>query len=772
MAPMLSLQLFGGILLKDGDGLVNGPASHRHRLALLALLAAHREGLSRDKLLAYLWPERDARSGRSLLKQGVHVLRRALRDDAILAAGDELLLNAEVVRTDLIEFEEAIAAGDPARAVQLYRGPFLDGFFLRRAAEFERWVDRERARLADAYAAVLEGLAEEAEAGGDYARASVSWKTRAAHDALDSRIALRLIRALDASGNRGAALQHAANHEQLLRGELGVEPPPELRAMIERLRREPGRAPLPPASLAPDIPALPRAPLLVRAKPVSRRRRMVLVLTLVALATAASAAWWGDRHVSSQSAKRAGEVSRSMPRTIAVLPFDNVDRRADDEYISEGLTQELTRALSRLKSVRVVSRASALSYRGDRRDLRALGHALKVGTVLAGAVQNSGARLRVRARLVNVADGGELWSETYDLSATDLTSVQHDIALRIATALELELTPGERDRLGRPGTRSQEALTLYLRGRYFANQRTPTGYRRAITYFERAIATDTAYAAPWTGLAAVYSQQGMAGQISPQDARQRTRAATLRAVALDDSLPETHAVLGSYLHVFDWDSEGAEREFRHAIELDPNSAIARYYYGNLLRTVGRLDEAVAQQVTAIELDPLVPAFSETLAFTLLCAGRTDEALTRVRTGLELDSTYWRAHAVLGYAFEVTDHYVDAIREYERANQLAGPSAHRTTGDVVRVLARIGRQREARRLLATLQASAARENIYEPAVATAFHELGDDAKAFDWLEHAFRQRHPSLRFLPCDLRFGSMSVDPRFLDLLRRLRLPG
>jgi serine/threonine-protein kinase len=262
----------------------------------------------------------------------------------------------------------------------------------------------------------------------------------------------------------------------------------------------------------------------------------------------------------------------------------------------------------------------------------------------------------------------------------------------------------------------------------------------------------------------------MSGQLTPQQAQERSRVAALRAIALDDSLADAHAVLGVYLHAYDWDSNGAERELRRAIELDPNDATARFYYGIFLRSIGRLDEAVAQQATAIELDPLVPAFNETLAFTLLRAGRADEAFARVRTGLELDSTYWRAHAVLGSIFEFTHRYDEAIREYERANQLAGPSAHRTTGDLARVLALMGREHEARRLLSVLQARAARANIYEPAVATAFHALGDDDAAYDWLDHAFRQRQPELRFEAGDPRFGPMFADPRFLDLLRRLGL--
>lgn len=236
---MFSLQLFGVVCLRDETGPLSGPASHRHRLALLALLAAHGDGLSRDKLAAYLWSERDEKHGRNLLKQAVHVLRHALCEDAILAAGDELRLNARVVGTDLADFEESVARDDCERAVRLYRGDLLDGFFLRDAPEFERWADRERARLADTYARVLEKLAERAEACEDYGSAITSWKARAARDPYDSRVALRLVRALHASGNRAGALRHAAMHEQLLRNDLGIEQTLEFRSVAEPSRREP-----------------------------------------------------------------------------------------------------------------------------------------------------------------------------------------------------------------------------------------------------------------------------------------------------------------------------------------------------------------------------------------------------------------------------------------------------------------------------------------------------------------------------------------------------
>ncbi len=234
-----SLKLFGGIALAGDTGPLTGPAVQRHRLALLALLAAaHPRTVSREKLMAGLWSERESEPARRLLNQAVHAVRQALGAEAILSSGEELQLNTDLVRCDLVAFEEALAGGELGHAVALYTGPFIDGFFLDDAPEFERWVDRERDRLAAAYAKALEGLAEAAERAGDTGKAAEWWKTRAAQDPYDSRVALRLMRALEGIGNRAGALQLAVTHHQLLRDELGIEPPPEVRALVERLRQE------------------------------------------------------------------------------------------------------------------------------------------------------------------------------------------------------------------------------------------------------------------------------------------------------------------------------------------------------------------------------------------------------------------------------------------------------------------------------------------------------------------------------------------------------
>jgi Tfp pilus assembly protein PilF len=361
-----------------------------------------------------------------------------------------------------------------------------------------------------------------------------------------------------------------------------------------------------------------------------------------------------------------------------------------------------------------------------------------------------------------------MWANTYQLPLSNIVTLHHDVALRVATALDVPLSAAEREWLTQGTVVNSEAFAFYLRGRYFWNQRTASAYARAIEYFERALAQDSFFAPAYAGLASVYLQLGMAGQRPVAEAGALARAAALRAVALADNSAEAHAVLALYLHGYAWDSQAAEREFKRALELDPGHPITHQYYSTFLRSLRRFDEAITHGTRAVELDPLVPGFSETLAFTLLRAGRTSAALQQIRSALELDSTYWRAHAVLGAIYENTQRPRDAIRQYQRANQLAGSAAHRTTADLARVLAVSGQAATARQLLDSLRLIAARSGTYEAATATVLHALGDDQAAFQWLETAYRQRQPHLRFLDGDPRYAALARDARFDSLMQRI----
>ena len=515
----------------------------------------------------------------------------------------------------------------------------------------------------------------------------------------------------------------------------------------------------------------------VRHSPNKRRALLILVGSFAAV-LAMAALWRATRDDGLASASRTGTMAVETPngtlpqaeKTIAVLPFTNVSRDPEEDYLSDGLTEELIATLSKMSTMRVVARTSAFAFKDEKRDIREIGRVLSASRILEGSVQKVGEHIRVRAQLINAADGLPVWSETYDRRFVDVFAIQADLATRIATALQTELTTEDRNRLARRATASPGAFALYLKGRYFWHKRTRASYGRAIEHFKAAIEIDPQYAAPHAGLAAVYSQQGMSGDLSPAESQRLTKGSALRAIELDESLAEAHSVLGVYFHNHEWNMDAAQREHRRAVALEPGNPTVRNYYGNFLRSFGRLDEAVEQQSLAVELDPLAPAFSETLAFTLLRAGKLNEAYDRVQDALELDSTYWRAHAVLGNIYEAMARPDDAVRAFERANVLAG--APRTRSDIARVLARTGRETEARALVATLQAAAARNGAYDPAVASALLALGDRDAAQAWLEQGYRRRNPHLTAIGGDPRFLPFENDPRFKDLARRVGVRG
>lgn len=454
---VFSLKLFGGASIQSPTGPLEGRAAQRRRLGLLALLAAPRQagtgqhavGVSRERLVAYLWPEAESDRGRHLLSDSVYRINQALGAEAISTAGDELRLNAVVLPSDVAELEDAVARGEHARVVSLYAGPFLDGIFLADSTEFERWVDSTRERFSRQYAASLEALADEAARTRDAAGAVDWWRRLAVHDIYNSRIAVRLIAALDATGARAAALRHAEIHTTLLRAELDAEPDPAFVALVERMRASPAAMPA----------TTPTAPTeTVSAQPAERVdpspvRSLVHVPTIeyerheppliptgrprwVAGFAFACAAVAMLAVFVSAGAKRIERLPTSPNGvSIAVLPFTDVSEQHDNEYFSDGMTEELMNTLAKLPDVRVASRTSALVYKGRAADVREVGQKLGVGTVLEGSVRRSGSKLRITVRLVSAGDGYQLWSDAYERRVSDDFAVQEEIATTIAANL-------------------------------------------------------------------------------------------------------------------------------------------------------------------------------------------------------------------------------------------------------------------------------------------------------------------------------------------------
>ena len=793
---MQRLALFGGISIETAGGPLTGRAVQRRRLALLALLAAARtRGVSRDKLIAYLWPDADAENGRRYLSDSVYRINQALGGDAIVTAGDELRLDAQRLPSDLAELEEALARGDYERVASLYAGPFLDGFFLPDAPELERWVEVERSRLADGYARALGALGDAAERRGDHAAAATCWRRLAAHDPYNSRVALRLMQSLRDAGERAAAIQHARVHETLLRSELELEPDRSIAEFAERLRSESasgdddaratrredpvardvtaaGKPHSRPESSLPSVePALPRMTSPAGASPdgastaVPRSRRAALaalgaagVVTLLVLAL-----WARDRNDPARAPV-------APQRTIAVLPFANLSPEPENEYFSDGMTEELIATLGTVDGLQIASRTSAFAYKNRPADVREVGKALGVEAVVEGSVRKAGRTLRITAQLVSTANGYRLWSGAYDREVEDVFAIQEEISRAIVAKLTGELLGADALAAAGHPTGDAEAYELYLRGRFAWHQRTRQGLAQAIEYFGQAIERDPTYARAYAGLGDAYAVSAFYDYRAPRDAYPKAASAARRALELDPNLAAPHATLGYVRTYYDLDWPRAESEFKRALALDPSYSTAHQWYANLLTVAARFDEAEREMRLAQETDPLSLIASAALGWSFYYGGRYADAVDQCRRTLALDPDYVLAHLWGGWAHEALGRRAEARAWIGRAVQLSGGSdltrlalAHLLAGS-----ASSADRDTARAIVRSVESRASRgEYVPSYEVAKVHLALGDRDEALRWLERAVEERSHSRAFLRVDPQWAMLRGTARFEGLVER-----
>jgi TolB-like protein/DNA-binding SARP family transcriptional activator/Tfp pilus assembly protein PilF len=795
---MYTLRTLGGLSLHDEQGAVSGRATQKRRLALLALLsAAPRRTLSRDKLVAYLWPDSDSEQARHLLSMAVYEIRRGLGEDTLVSRGDEVCLSGERVGSDLEEFLETLEERRFERAAELYAGPFLDGFFLSDAPEFERWASAERERIAQRFAAALESLAAERMAAGDARGAVTALRRLAVHDPYNARIAVQLMRALAAAGDRAGALQHARIHGTLLREEFGADPDPEVAALAARLLEEPAPAapqapaPIPeespaaaPEAAAPVAPSAavepatsgrragPRiaerafAPPAAVPPPPRRRGRLVRLAPVAAVLLVVSLVW---------AARQEPAPPASLPggATIAVLPFADVSPARDNEYFSDGLTEEIMNALARVEGVQVAARTSAFQFKGRNPDVREVGRQLSVRSVLEGSVRKSDDRLKITVRLVDVASGYDLWSETYERRLDDVFEVQDEIARSVVGALRVRLVGGADRTLVQGSTDDAEAYNLYLRGRYHWHQRTREGFGLAISHFQQAAERDPDYALAHSGIADVYSllASEVYGVLPPREAMPRAKAAAQRALELDPELAEAHATLANINMIYDWDWAAAEAGFRRAMALNPAYTPGRHWYSLLLVASGRPEEGLAETRRARELDPLSLVMSTGLARILYFTREHDRAIAEYRRALEMDSTFVTAHLGVGLAYLQKGEPERALAAFRTAERLTGPQPV-VIALIGHAHGMAGREAEARRLLAELQARAGSGQYVPPEYLALVHVgLGERSQALDWLERAHENRSATLAYLGVEPLLDPLRGEPRFRAVLARIGLP-
>ncbi len=772
---MLTLKLLGTAAIERPDGPVTGRVAQGRRLALLALLALARgRPVTRDKLIALLWPESPPDRARPQLSDTLYILRSALGEDVVRSAGDGLVLDASAITNDVSIFECLLDEGQANAAVERYGGPLLEGFHLPEAADFEHWLDVERAKLGQRFAAALESLAEASEAQDRFADAAGWWRRRVAHDPYSGRVALRLMRALEAAGDRAGALQHARVHATLLRDEFDAEPDAEVTAFAERLRLDPSA----------DAAAEPVAPLRARAPrphpverpappagggaPVSRPHRgRVYAAAAVLLALSVLAAY---------GLVRARPDGRPTPaRSVGVLPFLNLSPDPENAYFSDGLSEQIISALSRIDGIQVAARTSSFALRDRSLDTRAIGDTLGVAVVLEGSVRTDGDRLRVSAQLIDAATGYHIWSDDYDRELRDVFDVQDEIASAIAGALELLLVP----RAAPPPTRHTPGLAaydLYLRGLFLRNSLSADALRQAADFFDRAIALEPDFALAWAAKASVVGPQIYFGQIPHEEGVREMRRLVTGALDRDSTLGEAHAALGVLRLFYEWDWDGAERALRRAIQLNPSDHHAHHHLANYLHAMGRFDEAVDARERAVDLDPLNARTRYTFGSDLLRAGEYDSALAQYRRAQQLDPVHPLALG-LGPSLPAGPARVywrqgrhdQAVEEYLKVALLRGAST--SEQDAMRTAYAASGMPGFWRQWLDMEHREFGGAVDPMRTARLWAVIGDTAQALDWLDRAYRERNPGLIHLRSEAPFHDLLSHPRVARIVREMRFP-
>ena len=454
---------------------------------------------------------------------------------------------------------------------------------------------------------------------------------------------------------------------------------------------------------------------------------------------------------------------------LAVLPFDSLGHDPDQEFFSDGLTEEMIAQLGKLNPERltVISRGSVARYKDSRLAANQIGGELHADYLVQGSVRRSADRVRITVQLIQVRDQTDLWAESYDRELKDILTLQDSVSRTIANQIHITLTPGQRTRL-RGGNLEPEAYEAYLKGRYYWNKRTGEGLQKALVYFQQAINRDSTYGAAYSGLADCNSGLAWHGFKSPAEALPIANAAALRAIEIDPQSAEAHASLGLVLtHRWDW--AGAEAEFKQALRLDPRYANAHHWYGDYLSIMGRHDEALLEARQALELDPLNLMIGTWVGRRYYLAGKYDLAIEQGRNTEELDANFAAAHLLLGENYVQVGLHDQGLAELQTAAGLSGNSPL-YLAQVAVAYASAGKNTEALQIVAQLQSIASTRYVSPYGLAQIYAALSDKEQTFKWLQLAYEDRAVWMSYLAVDPVFHSLRSDQRFQDLLRRVHL--
>ena len=456
-------------------------------------------------------------------------------------------------------------------------------------------------------------------------------------------------------------------------------------------------------------------------------------------------------------------------RSLAVLPLENLSGDASQEYFADGMTDQLIATLGQISALRVISRTSAMQYKGALKPLPQIASELNVDAVIEGSIVRSGGRVRITAQLIEAAGDRHLWAQSYDGDLRDTLALQSRVARTIAAEIRVHIEPKEQAALKNVKSVNPDAYEAYLKGRYFWNKRTVDGLNRAKEYFDDAVAKAPDYAQAHSGLADTYALLGdwQYGVMPAREALPAAKAAAVKALELDDSLGEAHTSLGFVLSGFDWNWAAAEKEFRQAIDLNPGYATAHHWYAWHLSLMGRNSEAIAEMRKARSLDPLSLIINADLAEVLLLAHFYDESAQQSRKTIEMDPDFALAHNQLAEAYLHEHMGGEAIAELRRAVQLSEDSPI-CTANLARAFAASGRIADAQQLMTGLKQRSNQAHSNAAEIAMVYAALGENTQAMAWLERGYDERfNPGVLLRP---GFDSLRADPRFQGLVHRVGL--
>jgi serine/threonine protein kinase/Tfp pilus assembly protein PilF len=460
---------------------------------------------------------------------------------------------------------------------------------------------------------------------------------------------------------------------------------------------------------------------------------------------------------------------RSRIKSLVVLPLANLSADPEQEYFADGMTEALITNLAKIGALKVISRTSAMSYKGTEKLLPEIARELAVDGVVEGSVLRAGERVRITAQLIRAETDEHLWAESYERDLRDILSLQSEVSQAIAREIKIKLSPGERERMASTRPVNPEAHEAYLKGRYYYHMITKEGMKKAVVYLHQALDGDPGSALAHAALAELYVALGFSGYNTPREVMPKAKAAALKAIEVDETISEGHRSLGWIKFFFEWDWPAAETEFKRAIELNPNDAIARSHYSGFLVAMGRFEEGIAQGTHSHELDPLSLPLGATFASSLVAMGRYDEAIEQCRKILEMDPNIFWANFHRWSAFRKKEMYEEAVAECRKFFSLWGNTE--VSEALQSTYAKSGYKDAMQEGADILVAQAKAVYVIPTLIAIMYAHAEEKDQACEWLEKAYEEHDPFLVEVKTVPAFNDYRPDPRFQQLLRRMNFP-